>query len=120
MQVLWLNNPSRDKSHAHLSKQLQQVLNMYPGRLGPMAVNLMHIVSVGDPLSPECIALAGSLQRTAQRYELYGHPLCCMLAHCVTCSCAVCTTHRSETCVYEACSAQLKGMSCMVIPCGAC
>ncbi|WIA20770.1 hypothetical protein OEZ85_005134 [Tetradesmus obliquus] len=67
--VLWLNNPSRDKSHAHLSKHLQHLLNMYPGRLGPMAVNLMHIVSVGDPLSPECIALAGSLQRTAQRLQ---------------------------------------------------
>uniref|UniRef100_A0A383VGR8 UDP-glucose:glycoprotein glucosyltransferase n=1 Tax=Tetradesmus obliquus TaxID=3088 RepID=A0A383VGR8_TETOB len=67
--VLWLNNPARDKSHAHLSKHLQHLLNMYPGRLGPMAVNLMHIVSVGDPLSPECIALAGSLQRTAQRLQ---------------------------------------------------
>jgi hypothetical protein len=41
-------------------------LNMYPGRLGPMAVNLVHIVS-GNRLGPECIALAGSLQRTAQR-----------------------------------------------------
>jgi hypothetical protein len=68
LQVLWLNNPARDKSHAHLSRHLQHLLNMYPGRLGPMAVNLMHIVSLGDPLSPECIALAGSLQRSAQRY----------------------------------------------------
>jgi hypothetical protein len=40
---------------------------MYPDRLGLMAVNLMHVVSVGNLLSPEGIALAGSLQRIAKR-----------------------------------------------------
>lgn len=67
VQIQWLNNPSRDKGYAHLSKNLGMLLNMYPGRLAPMAVNLMHMVSVGDPLSPECIHLAGIMSRLQQR-----------------------------------------------------
>ncbi|KAF8062716.1 hypothetical protein HT031_004046 [Scenedesmus sp. PABB004] len=66
-QVLWLNNPARDKAHRHLPSQLSLVLNMYPGRLNPMAANLMTLVAVGDPLSPECVALAAVMQRMAER-----------------------------------------------------
>jgi len=32
---------------------------MFPGRIPPMALNLLTIVFIGDPLSQECINMAG-------------------------------------------------------------
>ena len=34
------------------------ILNMYPGRLNPMAANLFFLTVIGDPLSPEAVNMA--------------------------------------------------------------
>eukprot|EP00879_Flechtneria_rotunda_P023383 GHRR01024733.1.p1 GENE.GHRR01024733.1~~GHRR01024733.1.p1 ORF type:complete len:589 (+),score=221.40 GHRR01024733.1:171-1937(+) len=62
-QVLWLNNPERDKQYSHLPRNVNHLLNMFPGRLTAMAVNLMHLVVIADPLSPEAVAMAGIMYR---------------------------------------------------------
>lgn len=67
LQVLWLNNPSRDKEYKHLARDTRMLLNMYPGRLAPMAANLMTLVSITNPISAEGVALAGVMQRLHDR-----------------------------------------------------
>lgn len=58
MQISWLNNPEKDKDYAHLPGDFTHILNMYPGRLSPMAANLFCLVIIGDPLRTETIAMA--------------------------------------------------------------
>lgn len=58
LQVAWLNNPEKDKEYAHLPGDMTNLLNMYPGRLSPMAANLFYLVAIGDPLKPEVIHMA--------------------------------------------------------------
>eukprot|EP00878_Enallax_costatus_P030698 GHUV01033475.1.p1 GENE.GHUV01033475.1~~GHUV01033475.1.p1 ORF type:complete len:1023 (+),score=330.57 GHUV01033475.1:219-3287(+) len=66
-QVVWLNNPEKDKQYKHLSSHTRLLLNMYPGRLSPMAANVMTLVAIGNPLSPECSALPEIYQRLHDR-----------------------------------------------------
>lgn len=54
-----MNNPEKDSHYSHLPKHLSNLLNMFPGRIPPMALNLLTIIFIGDPLSPECISMAG-------------------------------------------------------------
>jgi Thioredoxin-like domain len=66
-QLLWLNNPARDKQYANLPSSLQYLLNMYPGRLSPMAASVIHLVAIGDPTSREAVDLAGIMLRLHAR-----------------------------------------------------
>lgn len=66
-QVLWLNNPEKDKQYKHLSSHIKLLLNMFPGRLPPMALNIMTLVAVGNPLSPESLALIDVYDRMHDR-----------------------------------------------------
>jgi hypothetical protein len=59
LQVYYLNNPEKDSYYSHLPKHLSNLLSMFPGRIPPMALNLLTIIFIGDPLSQECIAMAG-------------------------------------------------------------
>lgn len=58
VQVAWLNNPEKDKDHAHLPSDMTAILQMYPGRLSPMAANLFYLAIIGDPLRPESTNMA--------------------------------------------------------------
>lgn len=57
-QIAWLNNPEKDKDYSHLQSDMMNLLNMYPGRLSPMAANLFYMAVIGDPLSPEATNMA--------------------------------------------------------------
>jgi hypothetical protein len=68
MQVAWLNNPEKDKDYAHLPSDTTHILNMYPGRLNPMAANLFYMTVIGDPLKPESVNMAKIMATVKTRW----------------------------------------------------
>lgn len=40
---------------------------MYPGRLRPMGVNALHVIYIGDPVSPQGLAIGRILSRMHER-----------------------------------------------------
>jgi hypothetical protein len=68
VQVAWLNNPEKDKDYAHLPGDMTHILNMYPGRLSPMAANLFYMTVIGDPLKPESINMAKIMATVKSRW----------------------------------------------------
>lgn len=68
VQVAWLNNPEKDKDYAHLPGDMTHMLNMYPGRLNPMAANLFYMTVIGDPLKSESINMAKIMSTVKSRW----------------------------------------------------
>lgn len=56
--------PSR--AHKH-TRNFHHVLQMYPGRLRPMGVNALHVIYIGDPVSPQGLAIGRILSRMHER-----------------------------------------------------
>lgn len=81
-QVAWLNNPEKDKDYAHLQGDMTHILNMYPGRLNPMAANLFFLTVIGDPLSPEATNMAKIMTTVRTRSEASA-VFACVAKQCV-------------------------------------
>ncbi|KAI8470132.1 MAG: hypothetical protein J3K34DRAFT_469371 [Monoraphidium minutum] len=63
----WLNNPEKDKRMGRAAASPTELLQMYPGRLHPMALNAFSVIYVGDPTSPQGLAIGRIFQRIHER-----------------------------------------------------
>eukprot|EP00798_Chlamydomonas_sp_ICE-L_P006280 gene6280-2911_t len=63
--VSFINDLEKDAMYAHLPNRLKQLLNVYPGRLKPLARNIFTAIAIANPLSTEGLALAQTM------YQLY-------------------------------------------------
>ncbi|KAF5843740.1 hypothetical protein DUNSADRAFT_8256 [Dunaliella salina] len=70
--VVFINNLEKDKMYTRrLSSSVMDVLNTFPGRLRPMAINAYVFVLVIDPISPEGMAFVDLiLQMWQEMYPL--------------------------------------------------
>mmetsp|Transcript_15299 Transcript_15299/g.41363 ORF Transcript_15299/g.41363 Transcript_15299/m.41363 type:complete len:1550 (+) Transcript_15299:445-5094(+) len=70
--VVFINNLEKDKMYTkRLSSSVMDVLNTFPGRLRPIAINAYVFVLVVDPISPEGMAFADLiLQMWQEMYPL--------------------------------------------------